>query len=221
MSVATDILVWLVRHADLVVFVLLFTVGMVTLPLLGMISKGLLPAFLAEPLATNVWRVTLAGLDGGRLHQCVTDEYIVERRTGEGEPENFWSRIAGQPLGVSYDRTKEAFGDLASQLDPQALQTDGGDVTDLPGAKTPHTIERGGHKTYLDTKADAGLFVQAAEVLATLKDSDGLDHVTEAEDQTMKEEAGDSRMETKWRVIYCLGMAFFGISGGVGVFFVL
>lgn len=222
MSLETDILIWILRHLDLIVGILAFAAGVALIPLLGMVSMGALWAFIAEPIASNLWKVALIGSGGGRLHQRATDEYEVVSASGDEEPENFWSRIVGQRFGVSYERTKAAFRNRVEHIDTSALVTDGGSTSStLPGKREVRDIERGGVKTFLDASADAGLFVRVGEKLAALKDTDGLSHVNEAEDQTLKEEAGDTGMETKWRVIFWLAMAFFGTSAGVGVFFLL
>jgi hypothetical protein len=222
MSVLTDILIWILRHLPLVVGTLSFLAGFALIPFLGMVSMGALPAILAEPLASNLWKVALSGVGGGRLHQLPTDEYELRARSGDEDPANFWSRIVGRPFGVSYERTEAAFRNRVEQIDPDALVTDGGDSkSGLPGKRERRSIERGGVGTFLDTSQDPGLFVRVGEKLAALKDTDGLQHVNVAEDQTMRDEAGDTGMETKWRVIFWLGMTFFGTVAGVGVFFVL
>lgn len=218
MSAVEAVLIWIIRHFGLLVGIVMFGAGLAFIPLLGMVSAGQLWAFIAEPLATNLWKVTLIGTAGGRLHQEASDEYVMEAATGEEEPENYWSRIVGQPFGVSYERSVEAFRERVDRIDTEAI-ADGG--TDLPGKREERDITRGGLSTFLDASQKTGLFVRVGEKLSELKDSDGLSHVNVAEDETLKEEAGDTGMETKWRVIFWLGMAFFGTVGGVGVFFVL
>lgn len=218
MSLATDILIWVILNFGLVVFVIMLGVGAALIPLLGM-SAGALPGFLAEPIANRLWKSAMSASEGAVCHQNETDEYEIQSADSDRGPKNYWSRLNGMPFGISYTRSKEAFRNYAERADPSALVTDGGGT--LPGKREVVDVERGGKKTYMRTDQDAGLFVRVGEKLAELKDTDGLDVVNVATDETLKTEAGDSGMETKWKVILWLGMAFFGTLAGVGVFFVL
>ena len=219
MSLAVDVLVWIIRHLGLLVGLLGFATGMAVLAFVPMARLGgLLPATLVESIATNLLKVVLIAQDGGRLHQTETDEYELLVPSGDEAPRNYWSRLAGQPFALSWARTEAALRDGYERVDTTVL-ADGG--TTLRGSREAMGPDRGGLATFLDAGAEPGLFVRAGEKLAALKDTDGLDAVNVAVDETMAREGGSQSMGTKWRVIFWLGMAFFGSLGGLGVFFLL
>jgi len=224
MSVVLDALVWILTHLGIVFGVFGFFLGLAIIPAVGAFRLGTMPPFslVNEAVATQLWKLSLGATRGGRLHQTRTDEYVMEEPTGKEEPENYWSRIAGRRLGISWERSEEALRDGYERIDTSAM-ADGG--TTLRGERNDQNLERGDIGTFLNLSEikdrGSGLYVRAGEKLAALKDTDGLDSVNVATDHIMAEEGAKQGLETKWKVIFWLGMAFMGGLGGFGVFYVL
>lgn len=219
MSLRITILRAIILNLHLIVAALFVGVGVFLIPLLSRIFPAGLPAFIGEPLANKVWKVALATQGVVICKQLETDEYTLEcpENSKEYAPKNFWSRLAGVPFGLTYVRSKEAFGGSAERLDPGAMVADGGDT--LGENKAKMGSSRGGRKTFIDTQHDEGLFVRFGELVSQLKDTDGLDSVNVARDQTEKTEGGKNGMGSLAKAIYWSVMGVMGATMGLVMFF--
>lgn len=219
MSLAVTVLRFIIVYLHLIVGVVGVGFGVFLIPLLSRIFPAGLPAFLGEPLANKVWKVALSTHGAVICKQLENDEYVLERASDieDYEPRNFWSRLAGIPFGLTYVRGKEAFGGCAEELDPGAMVADGGEK--LPGDRAEMGSSRGSRKTFIDTSQDAGLFVRFGELVSQLKDTDGLDSVNVARDQTEKTEGGKSGMGSLAKAIYWSVMGVMGFTMGLVMFF--
>lgn len=219
MSLELAVLRFIILNLHLIVAVLFAVAGLFFIPLLSRIFPAGLPAFIGEPLANKVWKVAMSTQGAVICKQLETDEYVLERPDDleEYEPKNFWSRLAGVPFGLTYVRSEEAFGGSAERLDPGAMVADGGEKLGENKAEMGST--RGGRKTFIDTRHDEGLFVRFGELVSQLKDTDGLDSVNVARDQTEKTEGGKNGMGSLAKAIYWSVMAAIGAGMGLVMFF--
>lgn len=217
MSLAVTVLRLIIVHIEVIVVGMFMVVGFGTIPLLARISAGGMPAFIAEPLANGLWKVAMITQGTVLCNQLETDEYDLERpeNPDDLEPRNHWSRLFGVRFGLDYDRTKEAFGGCAEEVDPSVLA----DGSGLPGKRAELGPDRGKRKTFIGSDHEPGLFVRFGEAVAELKDSDGLDSVNVAQDQTEKTEGGNDSMGSLAKAIYWSAMGMMGGTIGMVMFF--
>lgn len=216
-----NILYLLVVYAQAIVFAIGFMVGVAFIPFLAKAVGGIVPDFIAEPIANKVWMVALIAMGNVVIWQEESDEYTIHGVSREDfGPPNLWSRLMGTPIGISYARTKDALGDAGEKLDPSSLVAGDGD---LPGDRTTmDNVERGGAKTFIEADEDheAGLYVRVGEYLSDLKDADGLDAVAKAKDETIKSEGGGGGMSSVAKAIYWSSMGMMGTVLGIFMFFI-
>lgn len=204
----------LIQYLGVIVAMLGLIAGAAFIPLLSMVSGGGVPNWLSEPLAAKLWQVSLMAQGAVVCNQRESGEYEIKRAgTDDYEPPNYWSRLAGVPFGLTYERTKDAFDGLAERLDPGAMVTDGG--AQLPGNREAMDVERGSMQSFIDTGLESGLFVRVGEFTAAFQDTDGLDTVNVAKDETVKSEGGKDGLGSLAKAIYWSSMAMVG--GGIGV----
>lgn len=221
MTTIETVLYYLIVYSEAILFAIGALIGLAFIPLLAKTVGNLLPDFIGEALANRVWKVALVGLGNAVIWQEDSDEYTIQGvRRDDYQPPNAWSRLMGNPIAVSYTRTKEAFGDCVEQLDPRALVTDGSGGP--PGDRAvKDSVERGGSKTFVEAEddSDAGLYVRVGEYASRLKDADGLDVISKAKDQTIKTEGGKGGLSTMAKAIYWSTMAIVGTFLGIFMFF--
>lgn len=185
--------------------------GFVTLPLLTFAPLGMTGG---EALGNALFKLaTLPGTGTNAISQRADDVYEWVS-VDEGEvhgSRRWWERFVGGRFGLTYERTREAFGDLAQT--PEDVVREHGDPAHLADGGDTITLdaERAGIGQFLALNADADLYVDAAEKLSELQEAAGLDVSVRARAHGLAEHGGDTSDVSAWAML--AGSLLFLLAG--------
>jgi hypothetical protein len=192
--------------------VLLFLLGFAFVP----IAAYALPLGMrgGETLGNALFQLaTLPGTGTMALNQRADDVYEwvrIDENSIQGS-DRWWNRFVGSRFGVTYDRERAAFGDLAHSRDelvsqhgdPQHL-ADGGDVIALDS-------DRAGFGQFISLDSGNALYVNAAEKLSDLREAAGLEISVRARAAALAEYGGDTSDVSPWAML--AGSFLFLVAG--------
>lgn len=174
-----------------VVVVLAFGAGLAIIPLW---AYGLLDSipYLSAALGKLLLTVGMAAMKTAVLRQRANTSYrIAAAQPEDYEPAGYWNRFALGWLGITYERTRETYGEYVYDQDVSAVADVAG--SELPGQRAPADIDRGGHHSYVPTDVDDdSLLVKVGAKLAELRDAGGSASISRQELESLREYAGDS-----------------------------
>lgn len=200
----------------LIMFLMAFVAGIATIPLVAYGLGGMLPGFVAEPMANLLLTLAFFGMDAPTLHQTETGEYEFVDGGGSGEPAEYWTRFAMSRFGITAAMTDGAFSTLA--VDPRDVETETiGGERDLGVVAT---LNRGGKQWFMELGVSAQVVLPIGQVLSKFQNSAGLDLAVDAAAQGEKEHGGDtSSFSPKMRLMGGALFTFMGLFAGVFVFY--
>lgn len=159
-------------------------IGTALLPLLSMMGVGY---YLGDALGNLHWKLAAKLMNGFHIQETSRGSYRLLPYDDEIEPDAHVARLYGVPLGVSWEREPEVFSEH-SRDPPHEVEVD-----DYGSTLTTGDVERGGHKTYIDTRQDPDdLFVDAGGVLEQGRHLATVDATEEAEDHALEEHGGNT-----------------------------
>lgn len=199
---------------QVVAYLMGFGLGVGAIPLLAYLFRGDIPGFFAEPLANVLMAATMFGAGRSTLHQTATGQYELRQQSSDLGPQRHWSRFAGVPFGLTYERDEDAFGDLTANIRPEALEAkekfDQEHIAEVD-------IVRNGERSFANVAEDTAddILIKTGEFIAQLRDSAGLGIANTAHRNATEEHGGDSSdFGAKWMLI---GMVLFAVMGlGMG-----
>lgn len=195
--------------------------GLMTIPLVAWVGGPSLPVKVAEPIANGLWKMVVIGTGRGLFNQRETGEYEWRRATRTErdamEPREYWFGWALGRVGITFEKTKRAFGTYVGDPPLEHLEAE----SKFPGKQATADCERGGKDWYIDLSADpANIFVPIGEKLAELKGAGGAKEAEHAIAESKKEHGGDTsgysmRLDAVASFVFLLT----GIATGYVVFF--
>lgn len=203
------------------VYLMPFFVGILFLPLLSYISKGGLPGFIAEPIATVQMMAVMVGAGPTVLREQTSGNYEYETHVDEDSisPSRNWFPFYGSQLGLDYERDEQSFDGDAEEIDG-AVYADGDKR--FTGSYAAADIERADWKTYLPTDVDFDqhLFVPLGEKVSDLRKTASIAISNRAQRNAAEEHSGNTTgLGPKWTVISMISMALICGAFGVLVFY--
>lgn len=192
-----------------------FVAGLALIPLVAMTFKDALPGALAEPFANLLATIGFFVAGDSTLHQTETGEYEVRPIDGsESGPKSYMSRFKMVDFGISFDVTREAFGSLAADVNPDNFV----DEDKFPIKAATSDLARGGVDWYVDLRED-GLRVPIGESLSQLKGRQSLEMVTQTISEAHKKHGGDtSSLSPTMHLVGFSLFTFMGLLTGVVIF---
>lgn len=202
----------------LIAFVsIVFIVGLATPWLIAWTLSGLLPSWIAEPLANLSLTVAFSTAGAKLLNFDDDGRYRVEsvRREEVDNADQKWTAFAGAPFTVGYECTERAFGRYTRDIDIGDMYETAADPLDTK-IRAVTDISRGGFETFVDTThqaKQASIHVLAGEFLARLKGVGGARETQDAESAAMYKFGGDTSAESpKVRLVGAVIFALLGIG---------
>lgn len=195
---------------------IMFVVGLATPWLIAWTIAGMLPSWLAEPLANLGLRVAFATPGAKILNYNKMGLYDIESVDREDNDianlERRWSGLAGSAFTICWDCTKDAFGNLSRDIDVEKMYDR--DDAELSDTRATTEIERGGFETFVDTSRSAktaDIHVLAGEYLSRFKGIGGARETQDAESAAMYDYAGDTSAESP--KVRLAGAVIFALMG--------
>lgn len=193
-AVLVEALLYLARGpVYAVLLTIAFLVGAAIIPLW---AYGLLDSIpVASPaLGKLLLTVAMMSIGMGVLTQQANNSYRITAADEDTyEPSGYWQRFALGWLGITYERTEEAFGDAVIEKDLDALEQTDPEGDSLPGSRASIDIERGGKKSYVRTDVDEdAILVAIGQKLSELRDSAGIGIPNRVQLEALKNYGGDS-----------------------------
>lgn len=201
----------------LVFYALAFLGGVATLPIIAWGLGGLLPAFLAEPLANALFALAFLGIGDPTIEQTKTGEYVVRPGDSDVEPESCWRQWAFARFALAVDLDDDAWGDLP--INPSDVETE--PVTAASVGEVSGMI-RGGIKSFVPIGNSPRYYLPVGNLLSVFDRAGGAKLAFDAGSTAEKEHGGDTnqyspKMRLMGHIVFAVlgaGMGFLFFLGG-------
>jgi len=196
-----------------------FLAGVATIPILAYGAGGLLPAFLAEPIATGLFATAFLGIRDPVLEQTATGEYEL-RPAEDEEPVAYWRRWAFCRFAVAADLDEAAWGELS--VNPRDVESE--PISGAAGIAEVADAVRGGIKSFVEIGNSPEYYLPTGQVLSKFQHAGGLELAFKAASTAEKEHGGDTnqysaKLRLMGHIVFAVlgaGMGFvFFVGGGV------